>query len=45
MNCCFAIALSILTLTCGALAEPISVTDVTVVDGDTIDAHGQGVLA
>jgi endonuclease YncB( thermonuclease family) len=41
MNRCFAIALSILTLTCGALAEPISVTDVTVVDGDTIDAHGQ----
>jgi micrococcal nuclease len=41
MNRCFAIALSILTLTCGALAEPISVTNATVVDGDTIDAHGQ----
>ena len=41
MNRCFAIALSFLTLTSGALAEPISVTDVTVVDGDTFDAHGQ----
>jgi hypothetical protein len=41
MNRCFAIALSILTLTCGALAEPISVTEISVVDGDTIDAHGQ----
>jgi hypothetical protein len=28
MNRCFAIALSILTLTCGALAEPISVTEI-----------------
>jgi hypothetical protein len=41
MNRCFAIALSILTLTCGALAEPISVTEISGVDGDTIDAHGQ----
>jgi len=36
-----AVALSILTLTCGALADPISVTEISVVDGDTIDAHGQ----
>jgi endonuclease YncB( thermonuclease family) len=41
MNRCFAIALSILPLTCGALAEPISVTEISVVDGDTVAAHGQ----
>ena len=40
MNRCFAIALSILPLTCGALAEPISVTEISVVDGDTVAAHG-----
>jgi micrococcal nuclease len=41
MNRCFAIALFILPLTCGALAEPISVTEISVVDGDTVAAHGQ----
>ena len=41
MNRCFAIALFILPPTCGALAEPISVTEISVVDGDTVAAHGQ----
>jgi hypothetical protein len=42
MNRCFAIALSFLTLTCSALAEPISVTEISVVDGDTPNYPPQG---
>jgi endonuclease YncB( thermonuclease family) len=35
------IALFLVSLSYGALAEPITVNDIAVVDGDTIDAHGQ----
>jgi endonuclease YncB( thermonuclease family) len=36
-----AFALIFLTLTYSARADPISVNEIAVVDGDTIDAHGQ----
>jgi endonuclease YncB( thermonuclease family) len=36
-----AAALVFMTMTCGVSAEPISANDISVVDGDTIDAHGQ----
>jgi len=35
------IAFFLMSFSSGAVAEPISATDVTVIDGDTIDAHGQ----
>lgn len=36
-----AFILSCLMLTGGAFAQPISPNEITVIDGDTIDAHGQ----
>jgi endonuclease YncB( thermonuclease family) len=35
------IALFFMSLSYSAVAEPINVNDIAVVDGDTIDAHGQ----
>jgi endonuclease YncB( thermonuclease family) len=41
MNWRAGIALFLVAMTYSAMAEPIAVSEIAVVDGDTIDAHGQ----